>query len=75
MPADGFSVGLAGRALGGSDFREVKPRMIAEHLNEALADDTRSAEDSCLPLFRRTFRLHVLLSIVLRWGIHTAPPG
>jgi hypothetical protein len=35
-------------------------------LNEALADDTGSAEDSRLPLFLRLFRLHVLVSVVLR---------
>jgi hypothetical protein len=48
--------------------------MIAEHLNEALAYDTCSAEDSCLPLFGWTIRLHDLISIVLGWGIHTVPP-
>lgn len=66
MPADGFGVGLAGRTLRGGDFGEIEPGMIAEHLNEALADDTGSAEDSRLPLFLRLFRLHVLVSVVLR---------
>jgi hypothetical protein len=40
--------------------------MIAEHLNEALADDTRGAEDPRLPFFLRSFRLHILISVVLR---------
>jgi hypothetical protein len=75
MPANGFGVGLAGRTLGGGNFREVEPWVIAEHLNEALANYSRSAEDSCLPLFLRTFRLHVLVSVVLGWGIHAAPPS
>jgi hypothetical protein len=66
MPANGFGVGLAGGALGGGDFAKVKPGMIAEHLNEALADDTCSAQDSCLPPFLRSFRLHVLISVALR---------
>jgi len=66
MPANGFGVGLAGRALGGGYLGKVKPGMIAEHLNEALTDDTCSAEDSCLPFFRRPLRLHVLISVVLR---------
>jgi hypothetical protein len=43
-------------------------------LNEALADNSGRAEDSSLPLFLRTFRLHVLISVVLGWGIHAAPP-
>src|SRR5216684_2032165 len=29
MPANGFGVGLAGRTLGGGDFGEVEPGMIA----------------------------------------------
>jgi len=39
--------------------------VIAEHLNEALADDTGSAEDSCLPLFGWAIRVHDLISVVL----------
>ncbi len=66
MPADGFGVGLAGGALGGGNLGEFKPRMMAEHLNEALADDTCGAEDSSLPFFLPLFRLHVLISVVLR---------
>src|SRR6266851_6472389 len=75
MPASGFSVGLAGRTLGGGNFGKVKPGMSAEHLNEALADDTGGAEDSCFPFLVRAFGLHVLISVVLRWGTHAAPPS
>jgi hypothetical protein len=74
MPTNGLSVGLPGGTLGGGNFGEIKPRMSAEHLNEALADNSCSAEDSGLPLFLRPFRLHVLISIVLSWGTHAAPP-
>src|SRR5713226_468148 len=74
MPANGFGVSLAEGALGGGDFGKVKPRVITEHLNEALADHSCGAEDSCFPLFSRLLRLHVLISIVLRWGIHAVPP-
>ncbi len=66
MPANGFGVGPAGRALGGGNFGEVEPGMIAKHLNEALADNPCSAKDSGLPLFLRLFRLHSLISVVLR---------
>jgi hypothetical protein len=48
--------------------------MIAEHLNEALADNSCSAKDSRSPLFLRSLRVHILISVVLRWGIHAAPP-
>src|SRR6266849_6854173 len=75
MPANGFGVGFAAGTLGGGDFGEVEPGMIAEHLNQALADDAGGAEDSRFPFFVRTFRLHVLISIVLGWGIQAAPPS
>src|SRR5712691_4551601 len=75
MPANGFGVGLAGRTLGGGNFGEVEPRMIAEHLNEPLADDAGGAEDSCFPFLVRAFGLHVLISVDLRWGTHAAPPS
>src|SRR5712691_23377 len=75
MPVHGFSVSLAGGTLGGRHFGELEPGMIAEHLNKALADDSSSAEDSRLPLFVRPVHLHVLRSVVLRWGTHAAPPS
>jgi hypothetical protein len=40
--------------------------MVAKHLNEALADNTSRAEDPRLPLFFQPFRVHVLISVVLR---------
>src|SRR6266436_9980153 len=67
MPASGFSVGLAGRTLGGGNFGKVKPGMSAEHLNEALADDTGGAEDSCFPFLeigRASCRERVYISVV-----------
>jgi hypothetical protein len=51
IPADGFGVSSAGRALGGGDFRELEPGMIAEEMDQALADDAGGAEDACAPLF------------------------
>jgi len=66
MPANGFGVSPAGGTLGRGDFGEVKPGMVAEHLNKALADDTCGAEDSGLPFFLRSRHLHVLISVVLR---------
>src|SRR5216683_3783341 len=51
MPLDRFSVGPAGRTLGGSDFGEGKPRMIGQQIHEALADDARGAQDAGAPLF------------------------
>src|SRR5229473_648970 len=74
VPANGVGVGFARRTFGRGNFGKVKPRMIAEHLNEALADNSGSAEDSRFPLFLRPLRLHILISVVLRWGIHAAPP-
>ena len=40
MPADGFSVGFAGRAFGGGDFGEVEPGVMREKFYKALADET-----------------------------------
>src|SRR5260370_35757842 len=59
MPTNGFGVSFAGGTLGGRDFREVKPRMIAENWNERLADDTGGTEDSGLRLLRCLLRRHV----------------
>src|SRR5207249_246242 len=42
MPSNGFGVGLAEGALGGGNLGKFKPGMIAEHLNEALADNSCS---------------------------------
>src|SRR5260370_13731154 len=74
VPSNGFGVGLAGRTFGGGNFGEIKPRMIAEHLNEALADNSCGTAGARFPLFRRPLRLHILISVVLRWGIHAVPP-
>src|SRR5260370_10289452 len=74
VPANGFGVSSTRRTLGGGNFGKVKPRMIAEHLNETLADNACSAKDSRPPLVLRSLRVHILISVVLRYGIHSPPP-
>jgi hypothetical protein len=39
---------------------------MAEHLNEALANNSSRAKDPCLPLFLWLFGLHDLISVILR---------
>jgi len=46
MPVNGFGVRFAGGTLGGGDFGELKPGMIREEMNEALADHAGGAEDA-----------------------------
>src|SRR5882724_9015405 len=51
MPVNGFGVRLAGGTLGGGDFGELKPGMIREEMDEALADHAGGAEDASAKFF------------------------
>jgi len=51
MPVNGFGVRFAGGTLGGGDFGELKPGMIREEMNEALADHAGGTEDTGANLF------------------------
>ena len=44
-PLGRFTVGAAGRAIGGDDLGQAEPGMSGEQLDEALADAARRAED------------------------------
>ena len=51
MPADGFGVTFAGRALGGGNFGELKPGMSGKKFHQALAYQTCCAQNTGTPFF------------------------